>query len=529
MVWVALVSCERSKLRASEDPKKAEEAAKRKEARRQKYLAEGKTEEQIEKLEKARRREARSRSRQRKEGGLEVVDLDRSLSMASTVTTGGAEEARAEARKKRREKRERSKTRKLEKLEPMVALNAEDEQILASEKTSETQNEPEDTPSNPPEEVTQPPEAVPDPEPEVTPAPEIEEPTVQSEESGPAKVPDEVIEVENKSDEVIEEPKQEEPSEEQTKPEAEEQPQVEPEKVTPPPPPAPPAPGAPVETTPAPGPPPPPAPPGVPDTPSPEKALAPPPPPPPAPGAVATPTALSAPPPPPPPPGAPAEPEIAPEASEDPIQDAEGEKEFEDDDDDEPEMSEKEDLDEDDIAEALDEEDSQKITSEMLGEMSSKLSIPTMSRASSIMSLAIEEQSQTEEVKKKKSKFGFFGKKEEKKKKLRPSRLQDIYDGVRKGFGDYISINTAELNVMETQRLNNPTPNDQLVETCDTLKSLLNRLQAQQLEMDELFENYNEIDDDWRNERIKTPTQDMLIIEQQESFEIASLWSIPVI
>ena len=55
----------------------------------------------------------------------------------------------------------------------------------------------------------------------------------------------------------------------------------------------------------------------------------------------------------------------------------------------------------------------------MLGEMSSKLSMPTMSRASSIMSLAIEEQSQTEEVKKKKSKFGFFGKKEEKKKKLR--------------------------------------------------------------------------------------------------------------
>ena len=73
---------------------------------------------------------------------------------------------------------------------------------------------------------------------------------------------------------------------------------------------------------------------------------------------------------------------------------------------------------------------------------------------------------------------------------------------------------------METQRLNNPTPNDQLVETCDTLKSLLNRLQAQQLEMDELFENYNEIDDDWRNERIKAPTQDMLIIEQQESFQI---------
>lgn len=73
---------------------------------------------------------------------------------------------------------------------------------------------------------------------------------------------------------------------------------------------------------------------------------------------------------------------------------------------------------------------------------------------------------------------------------------------------------------METQRLNNPTPNDQLVETCDTLKSLLNRLQAQQLEMDELFENYNEIDDDWRNERIKAPTQDMLIIEQQESFKI---------
>ena len=33
--------------------------------------------------------------------------------------------------------------------------------------------------------------------------------------------------------------------------------------------------------------------------------------------------------------------------------------------------------------------------------------------------------------------------------------------------------------------------------------------------MDELFENYNEIDDDWRNERIKAPTQDMVTIEHQ--------------
>ena len=93
--------------------------------------------------------------------------------------------------------------------------------------------------------------------------------------------------------------------------------------------------------------------------------------------------------------------------------------------------------DEDDIAEALDQEDSQKISSEMLGEMSSKLSMPTMSRASSIMSLAIEEQSQTEEVKKKKSKFGFFGKKEEKKKKLRSVSFWMVYDnGIKIGNDD---------------------------------------------------------------------------------------------
>ena len=72
----------------------------------------------------------------------------------------------------------------------------------------------------------------------------------------------------------------------------------------------------------------------------------------------------------------------------------------------------------------------------------------------------------------KKKGFGLFGRKKEtiQRKKERPSRLADIYHAVRKGIGDYISINTAELNVLQTQRLNQTEPSSQLIETCNSLQ-----------------------------------------------------------
>ena len=60
----------------------------------------------------------------------------------------------------------------------------------------------------------------------------------------------------------------------------------------------------------------------------------------------------------------------------------------------------------------------------------------------------------------------------------------DIYDAVRKGIGDYISINTAEMNVLQTQRLNQENPSEELIETCNELNEILMRLKNQQDEMD---------------------------------------------
>jgi len=116
-----------------------------------------------------------------------------------------------------------------------------------------------------------------------------------------------------------------------------------------------------------------------------------------------------------------------------------------------------------DVSEALTSE----LHRDILADFSDKLSVPTMSRASSILSLAIEEPEQE-----KKKRFGLFGRNKEsrQRKKERPSRLADIYHAVRKGIGDYISINTAELNVLQTQRLNLPNPSPQLVETCSSLQ-----------------------------------------------------------
>ena len=112
-----------------------------------------------------------------------------------------------------------------------------------------------------------------------------------------------------------------------------------------------------------------------------------------------------------------------------------------------------------------------------------------------------------------------FGKKDRgsSKKKERPSRLSEIYFAVRKGIGDYISINTAELNVLQTQRLNQENPSNELIETCSSLQHLLVRLQEYQEEIDTLYESYCEIDRDWREEKIKQPSAAMLQHEQDMS------------
>ena len=117
----------------------------------------------------------------------------------------------------------------------------------------------------------------------------------------------------------------------------------------------------------------------------------------------------------------------------------------------------------------------------------------------------------------KKKRFGLFGRTKEttQRKKERPSRLSDIYHAVRKGIGDYISINTAELNVLQTQRLNQDSPSQDLIETCNSLQTLLVRLQDQQEHIDNIFEQYNDIDKDWREEKIKAPSADMLRLENE--------------
>ena len=46
-------------------------------------------------------------------------------------------------------------------------------------------------------------------------------------------------------------------------------------------------------------------------------------------------------------------------------------------------------------------------------------------------------------------------------------------------------------------------------------QALLMRLQDQQENIDKIFETYNDIDRDWREERLKQPSQEMLQLEQE--------------
>lgn len=68
---------------------------------------------------------------------------------------------------------------------------------------------------------------------------------------------------------------------------------------------------------------------------------------------------------------------------------------------------------------------------------------------------------------------------------------------------------------MQTQRLNQPSPGPELVETCTELQTLLVRLQDQQEHIDNLYESYNDIDKEWREEKIKQPTSEMLQYESE--------------
>lgn len=46
-------------------------------------------------------------------------------------------------------------------------------------------------------------------------------------------------------------------------------------------------------------------------------------------------------------------------------------------------------------------------------------------------------------------------------------------------------------------------------------QGLLMRLQDQQENIDKIFENYNDIDRDWREEKIKQPSHEMLQLEHE--------------
>lgn len=89
---------------------------------------------------------------------------------------------------------------------------------------------------------------------------------------------------------------------------------------------------------------------------------------------------------------------------------------------------------------------------------------------------------------------------------VKQSRIQSIYNSVYQGISDYISIFTAELNVLQTQLMHDATPDeakDELANQLQSTEKILQKLQYQQSQATEIYEQYKIQEKHYENQEFK--------------------------